>query len=652
MIAAQAPIRHHRLTIDLTVQAPVLVHATGMGRPGLDSPTLRNARKQIILPGTLVHGRVRTALTELGELAGVSPDDCKAWFGAEGQNRHQRAKAVVFDDFICTTAPNETERSAGTDEIVRIRLDQESGAVQRGMLQVIEAPFPVGQQVTFEGHVRVAVGDDELSRVCKAIRLALAWNTQVGALRTLGFGRVLSVSVGDRPADEPPAPDLSDLDLRPRVASDADPEAVTMVLRFHQPLCVPARTLSNNLFVSDTILSGATLKGAIAAQWSAALGTPSSHIDQEDYDSTRPHLSAAFARLRVGSFLPVALARPEGWSADRMRRPVALPLTLGAAGDDTIRDLRTCEPDTVFQISKTGETFFSAPRFAPDWKDDDVAAADRARGWHEPDKDLRVRTSIDHERRRSEDSKLFAYETVLTDKHQWIGEIGLNDASPGETERVLAELKDLLGETGLWWVGKTKAGATVTWCDGQILEDHLSHGPVTGNSVAWRLVLQTPALMLGPDLSEDTDAEALFKATATYWSEASEGAVRLTRHWSRQHLWGGAYAAHSYQANHPYRPFLLTDPGAVFCLEAADGQDSRAREYLTKWRRQGLPLTRSLADHYGLGADPAEWWQGTPFVPENGYGVIHLDPALPKTMPLAQAREGVVEISMTMETQP
>ncbi|MQX38171.1 RAMP superfamily CRISPR-associated protein [Roseospira navarrensis] len=648
MTTPQTKIRSHTLPIVLTVEAPVLVHATGMGRAGLDSPTLRNARNEIVLPGTLVHGRVRAALAELDDLSPVSSEELDVWFGARDRKRHERAKAVVFDDLICVTAESTNPKDVGADEIVRIRMDEKSGAVRRGMLQVVEAPFPIGSKVTFEGTVRTAVADEDVDRVRTAIRAALRWNTQVGALRTLGFGRVVSAEVGEgaRPSREGvPSIDTSALALRSRTAEDPDPAAVTVVLRFRQPLCVPARRLSNNLFESDAVLSGATLKGAIAAQWTAALGKDSACI-QAGFDSDRPDLSAAFERLRVGTFVPVARQRPENWPDSRMQRPVALPLTLAAAGEGVFQDLRACPPGTVFDITKGGETFFAAPRFAPDWKEDDETAADLARGWLAPDRDLRVRTSIDHEQRRVNNAELFAYEHVLADEHLWIGEIGVNDADADETRKVLGDLKSLLGEAGLWWVGKTKASADMLWLNDRALDDHLPDRRVTDADTAWTVVLQTPALMLGPGLSETSDGTALHAACAAYWADVSGGALSLTRQWSRQRLWGGPYAAHSYQANVPYRPFLITEEGAVFCLEAAAGRESDARKCLRLWRRQGLPLTRALAGHYGLGEDHTGWWRGTPFVPENGYGAIHVDPALPKDMPVASPEDGVVAVSV------
>jgi hypothetical protein len=646
MTAAQTPIRCHTLPIVLTVQAPVLVHATGMARPGLDSPTLRTAADEIVLPGTLVHGRVRAALAELDGLIAVSADERTAWFGATERQRHERAKTVVFDDLICVTPQNREERDAGADEIVRIRLDEGSGAVQRGMLQVVEAPFPIGAAVTFEGAVRVAVADADLPRVREAIRTALRWNTQMGAYRTLGFGRVLSVAVGaEATCTRPALPEIetSTLALRPRTGTDPDPAAVTVVLRFRQPLCVPARRLSNNLFESDAVLSGATLKGAIAAQWAAAQGKTAACIDAT-FDERWPHLSAAFARLRVGTFQPVPCA-PQKKDRTPARRPVALPLTLATAGDGVFRDLRDCPPETVFRVTKDGEPFPLAPAFAPDWKEADQTAADTARGWHAPATDLRVRTSIDHDRRRVRNAELFAYEHVLTDAHLWVGEIGVNDADPEETRRVLTDLEGLLANGGLWWVGKTKAAADVLWLAGQALDDHLPDRPVADTETAWTLVLQTPALMLGPDLNETADADALTTAYEAYWADASGGALCLKRQWSRQRLWGGPYAARGYQRDVPYRPFLITEPGAVFRLEAVAGREADARTWLRRWRRQGLPLTGTLMTHYGLDDDKARWWRGTPFVPENGYGAIHLDPALPKAMPVASATDGIVALS-------
>ncbi|SDH79668.1 RAMP superfamily CRISPR-associated protein [Roseospirillum parvum] len=606
------PIRKHHLTLRLVVRAPVLVHATGMGRLGLDSPTLRDHQGNIVLPGTLVLGRVRAALGELGDLAGVKAEDLNAWFGKEEATRHEPGKRVVFDDLVCLGEPETAQ--AGGEEIVRIKMDPDKGSVAKGMLQVVEAPFPPGTLVTFCGAVRVVANQEELGRIRQAVETALRWNTQMGALRTLGFGRLVKAEISEPTQTSVPA-EMATLDLRP----SKDPRKVTVLLRFRQPFCVPEHRLSNNLFESAAIIPGATIKGAIAAQWLAALGKGGGAGIDENLDRDRPDLAANFHRLRVSHFVPVSTTPPgEGPPPLKRRRPVSLPVSLASGPDKSLWDMVGTPDDTLF----SDDEGLQAPTFAPDWKPAIDAKADRARGWVAPGRDLRVRTSIDHDKRRVRNTELFAYEMVTPDGFLWAGEIGLDTEMDKDTaDQVLEQLKSLIAEPGLWWVGKTKAAADVVWLEAQGLADHIPEGSRNGAG-PWTLVLQTPALMLGPELSETSGEADLFTAYQSFFADASNNSLKLEEQWSRHRLWGGAYIWKAYQGGGQYRPFLLTQPGAVFRLEAKSGE---AEQCIARWRANGLPLTDKLAKHYGLGDDPIQWWRKTPLVPENGYGAVRVD---------------------------
>lgn len=608
-------IRLHYLTLRLVVRAPVLVHATGMGRLGLDSPTLRDHQGNIVLPGTLVLGRVRAALAELADLAGVNAEDLGAWFGKGEASRHEPGKRVVFDDLVCLGEP---ER-ADSEEIVRIQMDPDKGSVAKGMLQVVEAPFPPGSLVTFCGSLRVVANQEELGRIKRAVETALRWNTQMGALRTLGFGRLVEAEVSERTQTPAPAAETATLDLRPCT----DPRKVTVLLRFHQPFCVPEHRLSNNLFESAAIIPGATIKGAIAAQWLAALGKGGGAVIDEKLDRDRPQLAANFHRLRVGHFVPVSTTPPgEDLPPLKRRRPVSLPVSLASGPDKTLWDMVGTPVGTLFSDGKEVQ----APTFAPDWKPAIDAKADRARGWLAPGRDLRVRTSIDHDKRRVRKAELFAYEMVTPDGFLWAGEIGLDTEMDKATAgQVLKQLESLIAEPGLWWVGKTKAAADVVWLKDQCLADHIPEGSRNGAG-PWTLVLQTPALMLGPELSETSGEADLLTAYQSFFADASKNSLKLEEQWSRHRLWGGAYVWQAYQGGGQYRPFLLTQPGAVFRLEAEDGKAEAAAQCIARWRADGLPLTEKLANHhYGLGGDSSQWWRKTPLVPENGYGAVRVD---------------------------
>jgi hypothetical protein len=75
-----------------------------------------------------------------------------------------------------------------------------------------------------------------------------------------------------------------------------------------------------------------------------------------------------------------------------------------------------------------------------------------------------------------------------------------------------------------------------------------------------------------------------------------------------------------------YRPWLLTEAGSIFVLQATDTADVEDIKTMLKlWQSQGLPLSLSTIEWYGLGGDKQQHWQYTPFVPENGYGEIAIN---------------------------
>jgi len=103
------------------------------------------------------------------------------------------------------------------------------------------------------------------------------------------------------------------------------------------------------------------------------------------------------------------------------------------------------------------------------------------------------------------------------------------------------------------------------------------------------------------------------------WHEISAGKLRLLRYFARQRLSGGKHRQKIMQnSSNSYRPWLLTEAGSVFVLQ---GKEDIA-DMIKLWLSQGLPIADSAIQWYRLGDVPAQYWQYTPFVPENGYGEI------------------------------
>jgi len=60
----------YTIHIKLILDGPIHSHSTAAGNPGVDSPMSRDSDGRYSLPGSLVKGRLREAMTELKEKAG------------------------------------------------------------------------------------------------------------------------------------------------------------------------------------------------------------------------------------------------------------------------------------------------------------------------------------------------------------------------------------------------------------------------------------------------------------------------------------------------------------------------------------------------------------------------------------------------------
>jgi hypothetical protein len=577
-----------RLDVTFTLAGLLMTRSTAAGGYGVDAPLARDAQGRYCVPGTLVKGRLRDAWRELHAAAGdaFAPDEALLLGRRAGNADHDgpvdpARGRLRFGDFVCPARAD-----AGT--LFRIQIDAARGSVAHGAYQVIEAPFGAGETVTFHGAIRFTARDDgETAQVEHEVTTGLRWITSLGAMRTVGFGRVLAVDVQAHP------------ELPASITATATGAAcLPLLLTFDGPLCVPLRRIDDNLFESDDVVPGGVLKGSLATTWQALLGRPGGAAVDAATDPARPKLGEHFARLRITHAFPVA----HGHDAP-VRRPVAPPLSVVRAAGG------------VFDIAlESGPVLIDgeAPAFAIDWKPRERDDVDRRFGWHRPRRELRVRTAVDPDTRRAAEGALFGYEMLLPEGCAWHARLDLDGVPEEDRLQVERELREVLS-LGLHGIGKTKASARVEWLDPGADSDH-----VTGRSVEagpWIVTLQAAALLCDPTgLLESSGERELRARYADAFAALSGGALRLTRYLARQRLAGGYYLHRRFQPGAPYRPYLLTEPGSVFVLEAA-GPDhvEAARQQLERWRRHGLPLPPWLG-----GAT----WRTCPYVPENGYGEV------------------------------
>jgi hypothetical protein len=113
----------------------------------------------------------------------------------------------------------------------------------------------------------------------------------------------------------------------------------------------------------------------------------------------------------------------------------------------------------------------------------------------------------------------------------------------------------------------------------------------------------------------------LFERYRNYWETQIEG-VRLINFYARHRLTGGHHGVRRrlYGQNR-YYPYLLTEPGAVFLLAGGDSDADSQR--LAEYVNSGLPAVRPSQ------AVELLTWRTCPYLPENGYGTIVVNPITP-----------------------
>jgi hypothetical protein len=148
------------------------------------------------------------------------------------------------------------------------------------------------------------------------------------------------------------------------------------------------------------------------------------------------------------------------------------------------------------------------------------------------------------------------------------------------------------------------------------------------------ILLQSSAALLPPGLqcSGSNGGADLAQAYAQVWRRLSDKRLTL-RHWyARETLAGGRYWLSRFQGRTPpYHPVLLTLPGSVFILRPARGAKPRdIQETLRRWHREGLPAIGAPGDPAdparGPSAGGADAYRHNPWIPQNGYGEVVIDP--------------------------
>ena len=585
-------MRRNDLPIEITLNGPLFTHSSEPGDFGLDSIIARKSDDTPYIPGTLLMGKLDQAWQEIADACKdkeLFAPDAEQWLGRRSENNSPLRKQLFFSDLILS-------ESLADDFIHhRITIDAQRGAAARQQLLAIESPFLQGKQYVFKGTISYFSPRRESEAIEHYIKAGMRWLTQLGAMRTIGYGRVQTV---DFPVTE-------DKPLHSPEQSTDIPEKIGLKIKPEHPFCLAGTPTADNLFESTEIIPGSALLGSIMTTWNRLAGSQNG-TGENIQDSGRKELQKYFNSLRISHAFP---------SAEENQRPVIFPKSLVTViGDSAFYDVALCEKPCLIKGK--------VPAFSIDWKDGaDVAAAF---GWTPVPRELRIRTGIEPLRLRSAENELFSYEQVIPDNHYWYAELDLSEVPKAERSAVYAQLRSLTSQ-GICGLGKTKTPATVEFL---IPPDTINRirksnpEPVNGNQ--WIVTLQTDTLLGSPEtLDETSGMKALREMYSAAWQELSGNTLSLVRYFARQRLDGGIWRRTTMQKDHTYRPWLLTEAGSVFVLQATDDAViPEAGAMIQKLLDKGLPVTAAARKYYFLGNDPNAYWRHCPYIPQNGFGEI------------------------------
>ena len=599
------------LDVEISLKGPLLTQDSSPGELGLDMVVARHndEEKTPYLPGTLIAGKLRQALEELDSLTGEDRPDwfkpkLSQWLGERSKNDFPKRKQLYISDF------NLTSDSMGNldDSLIRDRttVNDDTGAVEEHHILMMENPFVSGENYSFSGEIHFFAPKDTVNSILKHLKTGFNWFTHLGAMKSTGFGQIEHVEFLKE--------DKLDIQLSVNTTTQQS-KKIGLVITPKFPFCLSGRPVSNNLFESESIISGNAIIGTIANTLSHLCGQHNGRLPDKEARFTE--LLENFSKLRITHAFPT----------NNKQRPVVAPLSLVKINTDQFYDVAQLQYPVL--INK------EPPDFALDWKD----TADTLKeypwpyirfkdwGWASLNSELRVRTKIDRKNYRSAEGELFAYEQILPDDTQWLAELDASRIEEADIRnKVISQLQSLL-EHGAIGLGKTKTVIDIKF-DNEIIKPELSSSIEPINDHTWVITLQTDTLLGSPEKLNETsgkkELEAMYKQC---WKELSEGKLKLVRYFARQRLSGGDYQKTIFMKGDVYKPWLLTEAGSVFVLQAENNNLEAVQTLIETWLTQGLPLSQMTRDYYQIHKNKEDWEQ-CPFIPQNGYGEIVVNPNL------------------------
>jgi len=594
---------YYEIKLMLKVMGPFLTTATNPHAYGVDKSFYRNRDGKLTIPASHIKGKLRMALEELVDVwPKVSQQEIDQWFGQpsgdEAGSYEPLPGKLRFHDMVEDEAP----AGKSTAQRTRVTINPVTQTAAENLLRTVEDPIASGEVATFVGKIQFAASDAaEAKQIAEALRTALVWLPSLGAEKSVGFGRLYRAQVSDpKPASPAQKP----------LAFKAGNE-LHFQLTPQEPILVGGVKNRRSNFVESRLeLSGGLIKGALAMALNEAFGVEplSQKIDSEQAElySGFENLARRFSDVRILHAFPAVKGAA---------RPVRRPISAVKHGEK-IYDVA---------LSNQGIPMIegNAPAYFIDWK-----------GWEPyeggamPRRMYVTRTAIDDVSRRAAESQLFTYSFMEAvdeagNEVAWIGNVSFaNIPEEMEREAVKQEFIEAMRTLPLR-LGKLRRPVDVTLNNGYATPALPSKDVIVDGTVL--ITLQTDAIMLEAEkvrkLKPHEDLEKLYNE---FWREISGGALALEDFFAHQGFEGGYLyhrklgAVERTAAPNRYRPYYLTRAGSVFKLKVQD--EELAKDLLKRWLKTGLPWPEWAQKEYG--GYQREFWENSPFVPENGYGEI------------------------------
>lgn len=596
-------------TLSLTIRSPFLFAGLRNEVLGVDAAHLRDEDGTPIIPADQIRGVLRAACDVLSERSTVlSPADHAALFGDESRPNEQEQNVpnrgcLHISDAMADLTKDETLKS-----LTRIEIEDDTGAVKKGALLVIELAAPLGQEVTFTGTLSFDWPKDRADDLEKALDSAFKLIPAIGAYKSAGFGEVMEIKLEVQKQDQP-------WQFPPKTqASPSQDERRAYTVTFDRPILVDSKRISDNVFEGSAIIPGAAFKGALAEALKRCGEKPE-----------EGKLAEALSKLRISHAIPAAIS---GNKQDIYGLNVPCSV-MAAKGGAVFKDILLHDEPSSENLLLEGET----PAFPIDWKGkffNKFTEKGHFPQSEEPKLLPRVHVAIDAETLVAAESQLFTTLARSVSKHRW----NLIVDTSGVTDKTIAAQLVALLEQGLDPIGRTGAMAKFTPCPNKpdtppFLKKLRSASPpnaepVKQGSNLYAITLITPAMLVDAQkVAKRDNPRITFDDYKRYWENAVCG--KLIRAFTTAQMAGGYIATRRRLYGKTYYPFILTDPGSVFLIENPD------LEKLKHALRHGLmPAAQT--------GGAAITWKNCPYVPENGYGEIFCN--LVKHATLNNEKEG------------